>query len=162
MPRLSPSALDAILDDLFHQDPPPQVMAMNEMGLFVPMPQVVPVRGAKAIHGTTSALLLVAQDDVVSVTEAWDLARRIGAAQVTAHPAAAPDAEAVLHFIDARYRYGVHLAFAVGASAPSSPVGAIRPRYGVMRKDAFAVMSRDEASCRTLGRPEQDLRGGAA
>jgi diguanylate cyclase (GGDEF)-like protein/PAS domain S-box-containing protein len=160
MPRLSPSALDAILDDLFHQDPPPQVMAMNKMGIFVPMPQVMPVRGAKMIHGTTSALLLVAEDDVVSVVEARDLARRIGAVQVTAHPVAALDAEVLLHFIDARHRYGVHLAFAAGASEQSSAAVAIRPRYGVMRKDAFAVMSAcDEASCRMLGRPERDLLG---
>jgi len=47
--------IDVVLDTLLQRNPPPQIVAINEMGFFVPMPPAMPAQVGRLFNGRTSA-----------------------------------------------------------------------------------------------------------
>lgn len=164
MEPFSREVLDATVDGLLAQEPPVRVAALAETGLCVPMPSAVPLRSHPVLPRHESVLELICPADIVPVIHAWDEARRRGAASVAVRLLEAPDTEVLLHFLDARERWGVFLRFLVGSAEVSATSDAnsdlLRPRVGMMTKDRVAnVLSCDDALTRMLGWARSDIVG---
>jgi diguanylate cyclase (GGDEF)-like protein/PAS domain S-box-containing protein len=163
-PPLETATLDAVLDSLLGHDPPPLVVALNEGGLFVPMPPSVPASLGRLFEGCASVLQLVVADDLPVVIETWERARQTGAARGDVHLLGDPSRLVNVHYVDARHRYGVLLGFIVGRSGPTDFAHrgetAIRPRVWTSRKDEFAVISDvDDAVRSILGWAREEMVG---
>jgi diguanylate cyclase (GGDEF)-like protein/PAS domain S-box-containing protein len=161
---LDRATLDTALDWLLRQPSSPQAMAMNENGLAVAMPSDVPIRTENVLTGYGSVLELCLPADLPNIVEAWERARRTGGAQVAVHLRVAPAIPVVLHFVDARYRYGVYLAFIAGnrnhVSGPENAPSLFRPRWCTWQRDELAVITEiDEATTAILGWERSDLIG---
>jgi PAS domain S-box-containing protein len=163
--RLGPAALDGVLTGLLEQQPPARVVAIGQNGLFVPMPATVPLHGHVVLEDASSALDLVIPEDIVAVIEAWEAARADGVATAVVHPLAIPDLKVQLHFVDAVERFGVYLGIVTGVPDAAMAAGAgadsaLRPRYGVMRKNDVAVVTAcDDSVLNILGMSEDELVG---
>jgi PAS domain S-box-containing protein len=160
--------IDTVLDALLQREPPPQVVAIDETGLFVSMPATVPAPEGCLIKGRTSALQLVIDSDVPVVVETWYRALREGVASSLVRLLGNTGAEAALLFVDARHRYGVLFGFIVapglrGGAVPGLPGGAgaaVVPRFGHSRKDQFAVITYvDAVVSQILGWSPEELIG---
>jgi diguanylate cyclase (GGDEF)-like protein/PAS domain S-box-containing protein len=155
---------DLVLDTMFAQHPGAMVVAINDNGLFTPMPGAVPLTGQHVISGGPSALELVVPADRVTVIEAWEQLKREGVANALVHPLTVPTETVQLHFVDARHRYGVVLGFVTDFSGALGSAAGIEvevvPRLGVVRKDPVAVIVEvDTATPRMLGWSEDELLG---
>jgi len=164
MQPLGPAALDEVLAGLLRASPPGHVTAIDQNGLFVPMPESVPLDCHHLIENASSALDLVVPDDIRAVITTWTTTRTSGAAHERVHLLAAPDTLAEIHFVDARHSHGVYLGMVLGAPAVGgirTPAeGALRPRYGTNRKDELGVFVEcDDAYLHMLGWPEGGLVG---
>ena len=156
--------LDAVLDWLLDQNPPPHAMAIGENGLMVPMPSAVPIQPGNVVDGVGSALELVVPDDLTHVDEAWKRARRTGGAQASVRLRIDPRLPIVMHFVDARHRYGTFLGFfsdrtnrSHGASAKPS---LFRPRFCALERDELGIITgHDEALTEILGWSGGELLG---
>ncbi len=161
---LDRATLDTALDWLLRQESPPQAMAMNESGLAVPMPSSVPIRAENVITGFGSILELCMPSDLANVVETWERARRTGGAQVAVHLRVDPEFPVVLHCVDARYRYGVFLAFLAGnrsrLSGPQAVPSLFRPRWCTWHRDELGViLDIDEATTQILGWDRSEVVG---
>ncbi|GAA1035309.1 hypothetical protein GCM10009557_42650 [Virgisporangium ochraceum] len=156
---------DLVLDTMLAQHPGAMIVAINDNGLFTPMPTAVPLSGQHVITGAPTALELVTPEDRVTVIEAWELLKRDGVANALVHPLTVPTETVRLHFIDARHRYGVVLGFVTDFSGSFGGATGITevemvPRLGVVRKDPLAVIiATDSATPRMLGWSEEELVG---
>jgi diguanylate cyclase (GGDEF)-like protein/PAS domain S-box-containing protein len=136
--------VDAILDTLLMQDPPPWVTALADTGTAVPVPDVVPVAPGKKIE-RGSSLKLILPDDVHMLVKAWTQCSHTGFAQAVVRLADDPAREVVVHYIDATRRYGVKLGIFSGV--PELPrIGPARrlkigARYASLRNDQFGVVT---------------------
>src|SRR5689334_12141209 len=131
---------DTVLDTMFAQHNNAMIMAIADNGLLTTMPTVVPLTGQVVVRGVPSAVDLVIPDDRVAVIEAWGRLLAEGLANALVHPKAAPDETVRLHFVDARYRYGVVLGFITdftGSLVDAAGLAGVEvvPRVGVVRKD---------------------------
>ncbi|HEX2808587.1 MAG TPA: hypothetical protein VHN80_20685 [Kineosporiaceae bacterium] len=166
MERLGQAALDDVLNSLLGEEPLARVVAIGENGLFVSMPDCVPLRGHVVLSNASSALDLVIPEDIVVVIETWEAARTLGTAKAGVHPLVAPEMRVELHFVDATHCFGVYLGFVIGvpdttAANAASAENALRPRYGVMRKNDVAVVTAcDESVLHILGLTAAELVGG--
>jgi hypothetical protein len=137
-PPLETATLDAVLDSLLGHDPPPLVVALNEAGIFVPMPPSVPASLGPLFDGCASVLQLVVDDDLPVVIETWERARQAGVARGDVRLLGDPSHTVNVHYVDARHRYGVLLCFIIGHSGPTDFAHrgetAIRPRVWTARK----------------------------
>jgi PAS domain-containing protein len=165
MERLGQAALDDVLNSLLGEEPLARVVAIGENGLFVSMPDCVPLRGHVVLSNASSALDLVVPEDIVVVIETWEAARTLGTAKAGVHPLVAPEMRVELHFVDATHCFGVYLGFVIGvpdttAANAASAENALRPRYGVMRKNDVAVVTAcDESVLHILGLTAAELVG---
>jgi diguanylate cyclase (GGDEF)-like protein/PAS domain S-box-containing protein len=157
-------ALDLALRALLDQHGEAVVAAIDQDGLFVPMPPSVPLRGQAVLAGR-SALDVVTPPDRVVVITTWERARRTGAARTPVQLAAADGASATLHFIDATARHGVFVAVLV-AEGDAVDLEAVRsmpaatPRIARTHKNELAVLaSIDEATTRMLGWKPEEMVG---
>jgi len=164
MQPLGPAALDEVLAGLLRASPPGHVAAIDQNGLFVPLPPSLPLDGHPPIGTASSALDLVVPDDIQAVIRTWTSARTSGAAHERVRLLAAPDTLVEIHFVDARHSHGVYLGMVLGApevSGTRTPAeGALRPRYGTNRKDELGVFIEcDDSYLQMLGRTAGDLVG---
>jgi diguanylate cyclase (GGDEF)-like protein/PAS domain S-box-containing protein len=146
--RMDDEAIARVAAALLDQSPGAYIAAMNDRGLFVPMPAAVPpsghpLSGHPLIEGHASGLELVVQDDIRTVIDMWKRALTVGAAMVDVHPLDDPQSHLRIHFLDTRAQYGVLLCVAVypdGVSiSPSRGVGdLLRPRVSIVRKTQTA------------------------
>jgi len=156
--------LDAVLDWLLAHDPPLQVMAVAENGLTVPMPPDVPVLAANVVEAGSSPLEVCVPADLTIVVDAWERARRTGGGQAAIHLRADPERSVLLHLVDARYRYGVFLAFFVGnvgdVGLHDGEPSLFRPRMCMLWRDELSIVCDvDDAATKVLGRSREELLG---
>ena len=164
--NLDDDVIDAALLSLLGTDPPPYVMAFDESGLGVPVPPGVPVEVDHVISGVPTALELCLPGDLPKIIDGWTRARSRRAAQATVHLRRDPDKNVILHFIDARFAFGVYLGIFVGAEGPfdsSLPKPELfRPRACTLKRDETSVVrSIDAAVTHVLGWSEDQLVGKA-
>ena len=162
-PRLGRPTLDRALAALLEEYPTAFVAAINEDGIFVPLPDSIPLLRHQPLHARSALDLVVSADRELVITT-WERARATGAASVQVHLALDPDHAAVLHYLDARARHGVYLGVLVGGDAAAlATLPQIRPappRVARARKNEVAVFVEvDEATTRLLGWTAADMVG---
>ena len=157
-------ALDTALRSLLDNHGDALVGAIDQDGLFVPMPASVPLRGQPVLAGR-SALDVVTPTDRVVVITTWERARRTGAARTPVRLAAADGAPATLHFLDATARHGVFVAVLVAEDEATDlervrSMPAATPRIARTHKNELAVLAAiDEATTRMLGWKPEEMVG---
>jgi hypothetical protein len=156
--------IDVVLDTLLQRNPPPQIVAIDEMGFFVPMPPAMPAQVGRLFNGRTSALQLVTASDLSIVVATWERALRKGVADDRVQLLASADERVELHFVDSRHRYGVLLGFVFVSGTLIETANAdqtvIRPRVWHLRKDQFAVIREvDAVMNEILGWTPQEMIG---
>ncbi len=161
-PRSSAPAV--ALRALLGQHPEALVAAIGNDGLFVPVPDDVPLTRHREVHAR-SALDVVAPVDRVAVIEAWDGARADGAARVRVRLDTDVDRAVVLHFFDTRDDYGVFFGVIVAdggmdADVGLRPVTPVAPRVAKVHKNLTAtILDVDDAATRMFGMAASDLAG---
>jgi hypothetical protein len=83
--RLDEAALDLVLDQLLSRNPDAPVVAIDQDGLFVPVPSSLPLLEHQVIQGPRTALEFVVAEDLTAIIEAWTTARKTGAARTSVH-----------------------------------------------------------------------------
>ncbi len=161
--RLDPRAVEAALRRLLEAYPAAFVAAINEEGLFVPMPASVPLNGQRVLRART-ALDLVVPGDREAVISAWERARSSGGASAQVHLRLDPERAAVIHYLDVRATHGVFAGVVVGSDAAAlvalPDVQPAPPRVARARKNEVAVfLEVDEATTKILGWRPADLIG---
>ena len=165
--RFEQAALETILDSLLAEHPDAFVAAIDPEpgGRFVPIPASLQLRGQGVLEART-ALDLVLPEDRVVIISAWEQARATGASRATIRLAVAPDAAAIMHYVDARARHGVYVVVIVSDASASErlaqrvDVSPLPPRIGRVRKDELAVIVEvDEALLRILGWTAEQMIG---
>jgi diguanylate cyclase (GGDEF)-like protein/PAS domain S-box-containing protein len=156
--------LDAVLDWLLAHDPPLQAMAVAENGLTVPMPPDVPVLAGNVMEAAGYPLAACAPADLTIIVDAWERARRTGGGQAVVHLRSDAERSVLLHFVDARYRYGVFLVFFMGnlgdVGAAGTESSLFRPRMCTLWRDELSVVCDvDDATIKVLGRSRAELLG---
>ncbi len=162
--RLDDAARDKVLESLVQQNPDAWIMAVLPTGIYTSMPASYTPMSDGLVEGPVSALHLAVPDDRVAVIEAWERARRAGAAQTQIRIGSAPDRPAVLYIVDATHRHGVYFEILSGHPGPDRRPGStdmpLLPRVATVRKDQVAVfIATDEATTRILGWSTEELVG---
>lgn len=160
--RIEPAALETVLASLLAQNPGALVAAVDGDGLFVEVPTAMDVGGHHVLRGR-SALELVKGSERLTIIDAWDRAKRIGAALA---PVRLRDGTpAAFHFLDLRPVHGVLVAVLV-LHAAVEVVEELRdrtpvpPRNGRIHKSEVAeTLFVDDALCRILGYDAEELVG---
>jgi diguanylate cyclase (GGDEF)-like protein/PAS domain S-box-containing protein len=154
-----------VLEAVLAKHPDGLITAIDENGLFVPMPASVPVDSHRVITRRASALQLVTAEDRVVVIDAWTQAGKTGVANALVHPEADPNQTVRLHFIDVRAQHGVFIGLLTDFAGLAGfgqrlDIGEIAPKSSAVRKDAVAVItSVDAATPKMLGWTEEELLG---
>ena len=158
-----------LLHDLLARHPEAHVAAIRDDGIFVAVPDDVPLSPRHRVVAGRSVIDMVVPADAEAVIRAWEGASAAGASRARIHLRVAPRQQMDLHFVDARPDHGVLFALflAGGAEEDEAPAPlsgdlapAVVPRICRMRKDARAViLHADEAATRMLGFPTDELVG---
>jgi diguanylate cyclase (GGDEF)-like protein/PAS domain S-box-containing protein len=150
---------------LLTQHPDAFVNAINDRGLFVPLPASVPINGHRQLSGR-SALDVVTASDRGAIISAWERTRQQGGAHVSATLVADPPVTGQMHFVDVQSVHGVVLGVfvpqGIGDAANGGAVNTVpqRPRFCRIRKNEVAVfLELDEAAELMLGFKPEDLIG---
>src|SRR5689334_17206062 len=150
---------------LLTQHPDAFVNAINDRGLFVPLPATVPINGHRQLSGR-SALDVVTASDRGAIISAWERTRQQGGAHVSATLVADPPVAGQMHFVDVQAAHGVVLGVFVplglGDLTNGGTVNAVpqRPRFCRIRKNEVAVfLDLDEAAELMLGFSPDELIG---
>ena len=149
---------------LLLQHPTAPVGAIDDHGLYVPVPESIDV-GTHAVVPGRSALDLVVPADRVIVIDAWERGRAHGAARASVRLRGSPDRSVVMQLFDLRERHGVLIVVIVGADRAAELVGLsdappIAPRLAVQRKNDVAVITGiDAAFTQMLGWEDADIVG---
>jgi diguanylate cyclase (GGDEF)-like protein/PAS domain S-box-containing protein len=157
------SVIETAMRALLAQNPDALVMAINEGGLFVPMPESVPLERHR-VSQARSALDLVVSSDRVPVMETWAQAREDGGGRVVVHLPARPDVEVVMQFFDVRATHGVFIGTVLAEDADDlasvAEIQPMKPRFGVTRKSELAVLTAvDDATTKILGWTAEEMVG---
>jgi len=155
--------LDAALRALLQEYPAAFVAAIDENGLFVPMPASVPLTGQELLRARSMLELVIPQDREL-VIATWERARDTGASSAQVHLTHDADHLAVIHYLNAQAQHGVYLGVLVGGDATAlaarPEVVPYRPRIARVRKNELAVfLEVDDATTRILGWAASDLVG---
>jgi diguanylate cyclase (GGDEF)-like protein/PAS domain S-box-containing protein len=161
--RLSPEVLDTALTALLAEYPAAFVAAIDAAGVFVPMPASLPLTGQQVLQAR-SLFDLVVSEDRDRVISAWDRAGETGASSAQVRLKLDPDRPAVIHYLDARARYGVYFGMIVGGDAATlkglPQIGPTPPRMARVRKNEGSVFIEvDEAITKILGWTAADMVG---
>jgi diguanylate cyclase (GGDEF)-like protein/PAS domain S-box-containing protein len=150
---------------LLTQHPDAFVNAINDRGLFVPLPATVPINGHRQLAGR-SALDVVTASDRGAIISAWERTRQQGGAHVSATLVADPPVTGQMHFVDVQEVHGVVLGVfvpqGIGDDTNGAAVNTVvqRPRFCRIRKNEVAVfLDLDEAAELMLGFSPDDLIG---
>jgi diguanylate cyclase (GGDEF)-like protein/PAS domain S-box-containing protein len=162
--RLTPEALDLVLASLLERRPRAGVAAIGESGLFVPLPDGLPLDGHPEITGVASAFQLVRPEDHPVLVDVWEQARLHGSAGGVVHPVDDPRRQVAMHVLDLRHRFGtfigVMVGYRAGGAAPDEVEERLRPRVCTVTKDEVAVATGcDRAATLMLGFRADELVG---
>ena len=156
---------DAALRALLAKNPDALVAAIGHDGLFVPMPDSVPLTGQRVAQAR-SAIDLVVPEDRPKVVDAWVRSRVDCSARVTVQVAGSAGGRAVLHLVDVTVPHGVHVGVLVPVDGPGEQLEeAARivtppPRLVRLRKSDLAlVLEVDGDVTAVLGWEPSDLVG---
>jgi diguanylate cyclase (GGDEF)-like protein/PAS domain S-box-containing protein len=160
---LGPEALDTSLNALLAEYPTAFVAAINDDGVFVPMPASVSLTGQQVLKAR-SMLDLVVSEDRQRVISTWERARETGASSAQMRLELDPGRPAVIHYLDARARHGVYVGIVVGGDAAAlrslPEIQPTPPRIARVRKNEVAVfLEVDEATSKILGWTAADMVG---
>jgi diguanylate cyclase (GGDEF)-like protein/PAS domain S-box-containing protein len=161
---LEPHTLDQILRSTLEVHPGAALSAAGEDGLFVPMPDSIPMGGRAVLEGRWP-LDLVGAADAVKMIETWGRAQQTGVAHEKMHLKGTPPVPVDLYFIDARHSHGVFLVIAApterGAEAEPLPLPAPMPlRVAKIFKDDLSVITAiDAAATQILGWESDEIVG---
>ena len=164
-PRLDHAALDLVLEELLSKHPEAPVVAIDEDGLFVPVPPSLPLAGHQVIQGPRTALEFVVPEDMTAIIEAWTMARKTGAARVSVRLLRDPERSVLLDYVDATHRHGVYVGLLEMISsgdlmADLSSIQNLRPKVTILRKNEMAFVRQiDEAMTEILGWAADEMVG---
>jgi diguanylate cyclase (GGDEF)-like protein/PAS domain S-box-containing protein len=160
-----PAVIEAAATAMLSQNPDAVVAAIDLGGLFVAMPESVPLDGHRVAHAR-SALDLVIPTDRTLVIDAWEQVKRDRAARATVVVAGEGGGHASLHFFDVRPSHGVFLGLLVPLDAGEqqldevAEIAAPPPRLAHTRKDQMAVVVDIDADVTAmLGWERDDIVG---
>ncbi|MCZ7537050.1 MAG: sensor domain-containing diguanylate cyclase [Acidimicrobiia bacterium] len=166
MNRDGPLAGDYLVkafEALLAQHPTAPVAAIDDHGLYAPVPDSIDL-GSHAVVPGRSALDLVVPADRVVVIDAWERGREQGAARASVRLRGSPDRAVVMELFDLRKTHGVLMVVVVGADTAAELIGLsdvppIAPRLAVQRKnDVAVIIAVDEPFTQMLGwRPEEAI-----
>ncbi len=154
-------------ESLLAQHPTAPVGAIDDHGLYAPVPGSIEL-GSRAVLPGRSALDLVVPADRVIAIDAWGRGRDHGAARVSVRLRGSPDRAVVMELFDLRESHGVLMVVIIGADKAAELVGLsdappIAPRLAVQRKNDVAVITGiDEAFTQMLGWKPEEAIGSAS
>ncbi|SHN27881.1 diguanylate cyclase domain-containing protein [Cryptosporangium aurantiacum] len=156
-------ARERVLAYLLEQASDAEVMAIGPDGLFVPLPESLPLgTDHRVLAGHVSALEIVPPSDMVPVIEAWRRAQEHGVASTDITLIDEPDAETRLHFVDVTEVHGVMIGVLVGAQRrdAGTVTRLYQPRRAATRKDSQAIfLEVDAAFSHILGWQPDEVVG---
>ena len=134
-------SLEQTLRSLLAVHPYSPVGAMTSAGIYVAMPDSVPLGEQQVLEGR-SGLDLIGTEDREAVLENWDRTLNFGASRCTIHPEGYE--EVILYALDLRERHGI--IFTLLAS--SNPLAAAEPIESdpVVQRPRFATIHKNELS----------------
>ncbi len=146
-------------------DPNMGVVAVNGLGLCVPLPATMQLAARRELTGYASGVDFVVPDDLILILDVWAAARRTGSAEVRARLARDPSCSVTIRVYDTTPAYGVFLVLVelpasseVAYSGIQSP--ALRPRVSTVRKDDLGIIIEvDDAYGAILGWAVEDVVG---
>jgi diguanylate cyclase (GGDEF)-like protein/PAS domain S-box-containing protein len=146
---------DAALVTLLDRYPDAGVAALTLDGVYLPMPESVPLKGQLPVAATSSLDLVVPADRVV-VFSAWDRVRKTGAARAPVHRHNGDSA--TLHYLDMRESHGVFILVLVDEDSDTDPLDdllydpPLPPRFCTVRRSGIGGITEiDEATTKLLG-----------
>jgi diguanylate cyclase (GGDEF)-like protein/PAS domain S-box-containing protein len=163
--RLDAQTIELALSALLALHPTAPVAALNEAGLYVGMPDSIPL-GENPVMTGRSGLDGASDSDRARLLSNWERVMRIGAARTVIAPA--NFGPIALHMLDLRESHGVLFSMLVGAEpqeAESTEEGLIEherptPRFATITKDVQAhIGSIDEAITAILGWTPEEMIG---
>jgi len=166
--HLDADALQTALDSLLNRYPDAPVAAMTSVGLFVPVPKSISLRGNRVLEAR-SGFDLIVQEDRVRVLATWDRMLATGAERSLVHLADQPEVSVAFYGLDLREAHGVVLAVfaptdaldgaaAEGSQAPRVPEPP--PRFATVEKDERGFFVKiDDALPRILGWSAEEMLG---
>jgi diguanylate cyclase (GGDEF)-like protein/PAS domain S-box-containing protein len=156
-------ALEQTLRSLLAVYPHSPVGAMTSAGIYVPMPESIPLGEHQVLEGR-SGLDLIGTEDREAVLENWDRALNFGASRCTIHPEGYE--EVILYALDLRERHGVIFTLLASSNplAAAEPIEsepiAQRPRFATIHKDELSFLVHvDEAIRQILGWEPEEMLG---
>lgn len=163
-PRLDLAALDSMLETMLAANPGALVAALSPTGLFVTVPESLPLSREYIIAGQASAIDLIVPADAKQVIEAWERACSYGVSRTRVHLTSDPTRRVSLLFVDAVHSHGVFVRLIEGASdlqgsslQTSLP---IVPRVAMLRKNERAIiLDVDLATSQLLGWSSDEMVG---
>ncbi len=163
--RRPPEHLLAAATAALQADPNVGVVAVNGLGLCVPVPAAVRLPAGRELTGYASGVDFVVPEDLMLILDVWVAARRSGWAQVRARLARDPTCTVTISVYDTTPAYGVFLVL-VGmppsseATDSGGPSSALTPRVTTVRKNELGVIVEvDDAFGAILGWSAKDVVG---
>jgi len=151
--------------EVLRAHPSAQLTALNEVGLFVPLPPGMDGAGHEQLLAASGREAVEPVDHTL-VTEAWARLLSDGYATTQVRCRRYPEHLTRIELFDVRPAFGVFAAVTYAtavrerAAAPEGPTGDAWPRLGQVRKDLRAVITHaDQAAERMLGYPPGGLVG---
>ncbi len=157
-------AARAALDAILAEHPRALVAAMGDGGRLVPMPESLPLRGRRALHGR-SGLDVIAPEDHLAVIEGWARAQDEPVVTLSVRLLAHPEERSALTFFDLRSEHGVHVVVLEDDEPEvvlqaADDHAARRRRVAHVKRDAVGVfLEIDEATTALLGWSPDELIG---
>ncbi len=142
---MSYAVVDAALTSVLAKHPDAVVAAIDDDGLFVPMPSTLDI-GAHRVAHARSALDLVQPASRGAVIEAWEQVKAGGAAHRSVVLASGTNSSASMQFFDVRAAHGVFVGVLIGSDgvvddlAEVAEIVAGPPRLVRTRKNEVAVI----------------------
>ena len=156
-------ALEQTLRSLLAVYPAAPVGAMTSAGIYVPMPESIPLGEHQVLEGR-SGLDLIGTEDREMVLANWDRALNYGASRCTIHPEGYDDV--ILYALDLRERHGVVFTLLASSDplAAAEPIESEpvvqRPRFATIHKDELSFLVHvDEAMLQILGWEREEMIG---
>lgn len=164
---MAPERLEAALGELLALHPDAPLTAVNEYGLFIPLPPSFDAAGHSVIdREARSALDLVVPADRVVIIAAWQRTKAVGAARASVHLLTRPEQPVLLTMFDLRPTHGVLMVVFTEEEGEGdvlvelAAAQAVRPRSAVQRKNEVAVfVDVDDATTELLGVPRDEIVG---
>lgn len=163
--RPDQAVLDRALRALLDRHPGALVAAVNDDGLFVPVPDSIQLNGQRVLVAR-SALDVVRPSDRYAVITGWERTKAEGSARTSVVLAGSDSSAAAFHIFDVTAEHGVYVLVVVSADSSSrtlDEVAEMAPsptRLAKVHKDEMAVLrSIDPSTTAMLGWEESELLG---